>query len=631
MAITRREFLARTGLSFIASPFASALAVSAIEDRRQQTSKLGLALSGGGFRAAFFHIGVLAQMADQGLLRHVEVISTVSGGSIIGALYYLHVKRLLEAKRDKEVTDQDYKTIISTIEIEFLRSVQKNIRTRIFSNPFKILRMCTSRYSKSDRLAELYDQYFYRPLQTLSDTGSKHMSEIKIKPRGEGDDFSPATDNERRKAKVPTLIINATTLNTGNNWRFSARTMGEAPRLAAAGWGGDALTLKRPLSYNDLGAAVPKSSLPFAVAASASVPGIFDPLPITDMYHDISVQLADGGLFDNLGVWPLIDEETIPIIISDASGHLEIDSNPAPGAIAVLLRSFDVLMARSRDAVLTALQLAYPTRVALIHLREGLTRTVVSPLGAAGKQPAEPDKQLSPAVHSSAFGVDARVQDRLSGVRTDLDSFTEVEAYSLMLDGYLISGHKLREINNLPLTESSKDVRHWRFLQIRPWMANPNETYLRQIEAANNRMFKVFHLNRALSATTVIIASVIVAGLWNLISPWVLSPFVLLRYFISGIILFVLVGFAPALIKDIGILRFLRPYSDFLARLVTRTFLGLLVCPFVWFHLWIFDPLFLRQGTLKRLQQSDSGWAKRSVSRSTWLSRTKTGRSPMPS
>jgi predicted acylesterase/phospholipase RssA len=60
--------------------------------------KLGLALSGGGHRAAFFHIGVLAKLAELGLLRRIEVISTVSGGSIVGALYYLHVKNLLEDK-----------------------------------------------------------------------------------------------------------------------------------------------------------------------------------------------------------------------------------------------------------------------------------------------------------------------------------------------------------------------------------------------------------------------------------------------------------------------------------------------------------------------------------------------------
>ena len=61
--------------------------------------KLGLALSGGGFRAALFHVGVLAQLAEQDLLRFVSVISTVSGGSIIGAFYYLKVKQLLEGHR----------------------------------------------------------------------------------------------------------------------------------------------------------------------------------------------------------------------------------------------------------------------------------------------------------------------------------------------------------------------------------------------------------------------------------------------------------------------------------------------------------------------------------------------------
>ena len=74
--------------------------------------KLGLALSGGGHRAAFFHVGVLAKLAELGLLRRVEVISTVSGGSIVGALYYLHVKNLLEDKPDEEITDADYIDVV---------------------------------------------------------------------------------------------------------------------------------------------------------------------------------------------------------------------------------------------------------------------------------------------------------------------------------------------------------------------------------------------------------------------------------------------------------------------------------------------------------------------------------------
>jgi hypothetical protein len=40
-------------------------------------------------------------MAELGMLKHVDVISTVSGGSIVGAAYYLLLKRLLESKPDK--------------------------------------------------------------------------------------------------------------------------------------------------------------------------------------------------------------------------------------------------------------------------------------------------------------------------------------------------------------------------------------------------------------------------------------------------------------------------------------------------------------------------------------------------
>lgn len=46
--------------------------------------KVGLGLSGGGFRASLFHIGVLAKLAEFDLLRRVEVLSCVSGGSIEG-------------------------------------------------------------------------------------------------------------------------------------------------------------------------------------------------------------------------------------------------------------------------------------------------------------------------------------------------------------------------------------------------------------------------------------------------------------------------------------------------------------------------------------------------------------------
>jgi len=51
------------------------------------TPRIGLAISGGGFRATCFGLGCLRALHDQDLLRHVRVISGISGGSLLAALY----------------------------------------------------------------------------------------------------------------------------------------------------------------------------------------------------------------------------------------------------------------------------------------------------------------------------------------------------------------------------------------------------------------------------------------------------------------------------------------------------------------------------------------------------------------
>lgn len=50
---------------------------------------IGLSLSGGGFRAAAFHLGTLAYLERVGLLSRVKMLSTVSGGTFTGAKYAL--------------------------------------------------------------------------------------------------------------------------------------------------------------------------------------------------------------------------------------------------------------------------------------------------------------------------------------------------------------------------------------------------------------------------------------------------------------------------------------------------------------------------------------------------------------
>ena len=44
--------------------------------------RIALALSGGGFRATVFHLGVLARLAQENRLEEVSLLSTVSGGSL---------------------------------------------------------------------------------------------------------------------------------------------------------------------------------------------------------------------------------------------------------------------------------------------------------------------------------------------------------------------------------------------------------------------------------------------------------------------------------------------------------------------------------------------------------------------
>ena len=65
------------------------------------------------YRATLYHLGVLARLADADALRHVEAISCVSGGAIVGAHYFLLLRNLLERKRDADITREDYIAVVA--------------------------------------------------------------------------------------------------------------------------------------------------------------------------------------------------------------------------------------------------------------------------------------------------------------------------------------------------------------------------------------------------------------------------------------------------------------------------------------------------------------------------------------
>ena len=62
---------------------------------------IGLALSGGGFRASIFHLGVIRRLEELGIMKYVHTISAVSGDSIIAACYVVEMeKRLRQHRRE---------------------------------------------------------------------------------------------------------------------------------------------------------------------------------------------------------------------------------------------------------------------------------------------------------------------------------------------------------------------------------------------------------------------------------------------------------------------------------------------------------------------------------------------------
>jgi len=57
-------------------------------------SRVGLSLSGGGYKACTFHMGSLLRLYEMGLLHKIDRVSSVSGGSIAAAWLALQWRKL---------------------------------------------------------------------------------------------------------------------------------------------------------------------------------------------------------------------------------------------------------------------------------------------------------------------------------------------------------------------------------------------------------------------------------------------------------------------------------------------------------------------------------------------------------
>jgi predicted acylesterase/phospholipase RssA len=482
--------------------------------------KLGLALSGGGFRAAFFHLGVMAELSRRGLLKHVRVISTVSGGSILGAYYYIYLMGLLQAEAPTVDPDAELRSLMNTIEEDFSQSVEKNMRLLTFARMQSNVRMMSPTYSRTDRFGDLLDEHFYRPAWRRSIDPQRAtaitMRELPVANLGSDAPIDPRKGKLLRGVQVPLLVINATSLNSGHGWRFDPFTMGEALPTDDTEWEIDrSLVFAPPQRYADITGKQSNLRVGDAVAASAAVPGLFQPLAISNMYPDARVQLADGGVSQNQGVDALVDEHCTHAIASDAGGQLGGSPGAPSWSIGVLGRSAGIQYGRVRQIGLQRLFTALgTTRTALVHTRMGVRDEPLGWIDETDTPVPAPELIPAPPRDPAPPVVDPEVQRLLADMRTDLDSFSQVEVQSLMCAGYRQAAVTISRTPGIDELCDQPGPVTFDFTDITPWLlVSPTGRYGRQLKAARSRLFKSFRLLWPLQLFLVVTVAGLIAGI----------------------------------------------------------------------------------------------------------------------
>jgi NTE family protein len=267
---------------------------------------IGIALSGGGFRAMLFHAGALARMNELGLLSRAQRISSVSGGSIMSGHLALAWSKLGNA--DTNGTFAHFKTAVVDPTLSFSRQKIDIVDALTGLLPWN---------SASEQVAQSYEKYLF---------GTKTLQDTPDSPR---------------------FVFCATNLQTGVLWRFS-----------------------KPYAGDYVVGRIDKPAIrvSHAVAASSAFPPVLSPfvlqLPAGSFTNwstgpsantglnpnlDASgidgfrsrVILSDGGVYDNHGVEPII-KRYLTNFVSDGGAPFQRTADLQTDWISQLRRILDV-------------------------------------------------------------------------------------------------------------------------------------------------------------------------------------------------------------------------------------------------------------------------------------------------
>jgi NTE family protein len=304
--------------------------------------RIGLALSGGGSRAIAFHLGCLRALNQLGLLERISVLSTVSGGSVIGACFHAHRGdfALFEAKIRllllQGITARMRRKLFSWLGIKvigaFIIVGAVALVVALIKALLKILALLTP-----TSFAAQFESFDIRtPLHRFASRTTLLEAAL--------DDllFKRASLNDL--PAHPHLVINATELRTGSAFRFGTLESGSWR------WG--------KMHNNDV-------TVSHAVAASAAYPlflPAFDETLTFEKDGELKasrVILTDGGVYDNLGLGTLWPDRTpdvslnvVPVdtIICCSAGYGLRQDPPSQFLFARMQSVFSTLFDRSQNA-----------------------------------------------------------------------------------------------------------------------------------------------------------------------------------------------------------------------------------------------------------------------------------------
>ena len=316
--------------------------------------RTGLSLSGGGLRAAFLHLGLVARLAECHILRSVSSISTVSGGSYIGAMLFIAIRNIVQSKPDEEITREDYMAAVMKMIQVFSSATSKDMHSGMFLNPFKNLMIAFGgdSYQRVRVLSSAINDTVIQPLLEGEDaqSGKMKMRELLITPANwdaSYGSFNPRRHNWRRSHSCPALYLNCTNLNTGHLWRFTPSYMGEKADMSGGDVGIDNNVVLESVFYDDAQLKAHRDiAVSDCVSVSMNIPALIsDPYVIRGLYPNMNVQLVDGGIFDNAGLQSLYHALTDTLITSEMGSDLkDLTTDTPQHTVTTLRRVLDISM-----------------------------------------------------------------------------------------------------------------------------------------------------------------------------------------------------------------------------------------------------------------------------------------------